>query len=97
MPLKEEKIKLRELGLESLFKFQGHLDEVNKHKLISKSKAIIVPSFYEGFSLSVVEAIVNNVPVICSRIPVHIEVAKNSAIFFDPYSREELFSSLKKI
>lgn len=96
LPSKKEKFKLRELGLESLFNFLGQLDEVNKYKIISNSKAIIVPSFYEGFSLSVVEAIVNNVPVICSRIPVHIEVAKNAAIFFDPYSREELFSSLKK-
>ena len=96
LPSRNEKIKLNELGLESLFNFQGQLDEFNKSKIISNSRAIIVPSFFEGFSLSVVEAIVNDVPVICSRIPVHVEVAQNAAIFFDPYSNNELSSFLKK-
>jgi glycosyltransferase involved in cell wall biosynthesis len=45
---------------------------------------LLLPSFFEGYSLPVVEAITMGVPVICSDIEVHREVGKSVPDFIDP-------------
>ena len=54
------------------------------HFLYSKASALIYPSLYEGFGLPVLEAMINNCPVICSNTSSIPEVAGNAAIYFNP-------------
>ena len=42
--------------------------------LLSNAELMIVPSFNEGFSLPVVEAITHDTPVVASNIPAHQEL-----------------------
>ncbi len=52
--------------------------------LIAHSNAVLMPSFAEGYGLSVVEALSLGKPVIASDIPVFREVAQNCATFLSP-------------
>jgi len=50
--------------------------------LYDSAKALILPSYAEGFGLPIVEAAMRGRPVICSDIPVFREVGREGAIYF---------------
>ncbi len=54
-------------------------------KLMKKSKALLFPSFAEGWGLPLVEAIALKVPAICSDIDVLRESGQNLVEYVDPY------------
>jgi glycosyltransferase involved in cell wall biosynthesis len=61
------------------------------------AEALVVTSRYEGFSLPIAEARSLGVPVVCSDIPVHREVADHaSTIFFKPGNVAELAEILRE-
>ena len=45
---------------------------------------------YEGFGIPILESFHLGCPVICSDIRVFHEIADNKAIYFDPFSSEDL-------
>ena len=47
--------------------------------LYKYASAVVIPSLFEGFSLPLVEALRHDVPILCSDIPVHREVASTFA------------------
>jgi glycosyltransferase involved in cell wall biosynthesis len=62
--------------------------------LLRAALLAIQPSLYEGFGMGILEALAHEIPVACSRIPAHEEVAGNAAFYFDPRSIEEIAESL---
>jgi glycosyltransferase involved in cell wall biosynthesis len=60
------------------------------------ARALINSSFYEGFGLSIIEAMASGCPLILSDIPAFKEVAQKNAIYFDPYSHSSLKVALNK-
>lgn len=64
--------------------------------LYSNAHAVVCPSRAEGFDLSGVESMLCDTPVIASDIDVHRWVYGDAAIYFDPYSAEELAAQLKQ-
>ncbi len=65
--------------------------------LYSDAAAVIVPSFYEGFGLTVLEAMACGAPVIVSDIPVFRELFDETALFTNPLEPKELANSMLKI
>jgi len=53
-------------------------------RLIAHAKALLMPSFAEGFGLPVIEALAVGTPVIASDLPAHREIAGDLAIYRDP-------------
>lgn len=56
--------------------------------------ALVAPSLMEGFGLPVLEAIANMCLVLISDIPSFREVAGDAAVYFDPYSVDDIKSKL---
>ncbi len=76
------RIESHPLFKKSLFMFNSvsdtELDYCYRH-----SKALLFPSYVEGFGLPIVEALQYNLPVLASDIPVHREVGKDFCAYFD--------------
>ncbi|UFN50705.1 glycosyltransferase family 4 protein [Roseomonas sp. OT10] len=70
----------------------GQADSEEVHRLIATARAIVFPSFYEGFGLPVVEGLAYGRPVIVRRSPIWEEIAGHARLpgrlipFGDPAS-----------
>jgi glycosyltransferase involved in cell wall biosynthesis len=65
--------------------------------LYSGATGLVYPSIYEGFGLPPLEAMACGCPVAVSDIPAHREVCGSQAIYFDPFSPEDLSSKLESL
>jgi glycosyltransferase involved in cell wall biosynthesis len=70
--------------LRGLVEEHNRLDDAAVGALLSQARALLVPSFVEGFGLPLAEALASGVPVICSDIPVFREVGRDVPDYVDP-------------
>lgn len=71
-------------GLKGVVVEHGQASDQTMWDLIRGARALLMPSFAEGFGLPVAEALQLGAPVLCSDIPAHREVAGEAAEFLDP-------------
>lgn len=91
-----DKIKdqLSSLGIESKVHFLGYVSDNLLRLLYRKAKVFVYPSLFEGFGLTILEAMASQCPVITSDISCLPEIAGDSAILIDPYDSYELASKI---
>jgi len=65
--------------------------------LYSGAAGFVYGSIYEGFGLPPLEALACGCPIAVSDIPPHREVCGGTAIYFDPFSPEDLSSRLENL
>lgn len=82
--------KVNDLGLSDLVELRGFVTDKELYELYRNAKATIIPSLMEGFSLPGLEAMSNGCLVIASDIPIHKEIFKDAALYFDPYQAKSL-------
>lgn len=73
-----------EAGLEDGFQFLGRVDESDKPALYSGALAFLFPSRYEGFGLTVLEALACGTPVACANATSLPEVGGPGALLVEP-------------
>lgn len=78
-------------------KLLGYVPDEALPYLYSNALAYVSASLYEGFGLTLLEAMACGCPVIASNIGAHLEVAGHAALFFDPGSTDELLLVLKRV
>jgi glycosyltransferase involved in cell wall biosynthesis len=71
-------------------KFVGYITDQELVALYKNASCFVYPSFYEGFGIPPVEAMVCKCPVIVSRQPALVEVCGDSALYCDLYDDEDL-------
>jgi glycosyltransferase involved in cell wall biosynthesis len=75
--------------------FTDYLSEEKKANLLNRASALIMPGFYEGFGLPLLEAYLHKVPVIASNSGALPEIAGNAALYFEPENVSDLVNKMK--
>jgi glycosyltransferase involved in cell wall biosynthesis len=88
---------IKKYNLQDYIESVKWIPEFEKEKLYLRARAVIVPSFVEGFSLPVVQAMQDGVPLIISDIPVHREIAEDAAYYFNPESPKSIADAIIEI
>ncbi len=78
-------------------KFLGYVSDADLPSLYSGAQAVIVPSLYEGFGLTTLEAMACGTPVITSNTTSFPEVAGDAALLVDPNKITEIKNAILKL
>ncbi len=70
--------------------FLGFIDDRDLDSVYAASSLFVFPSLYEGFGFPPLEAMQNNVPVLCSLTTSLPEVCGNAVTYFNPNDPQEL-------
>lgn len=77
--------------------FTGRIDDLELHKLIASSKALMLISKLEGFGVPILEAYFCDVPVITSNRTSMPEVAGKGGLLVDPYRTQSVTEAMLQI
>ena len=89
--------KVQNLGIESKVIFTDFIPDEDRAPLIAGAKLFVLPSFWEGFGLDVLNAMACGVPVVCSNVGSLPEVAGEAGILVDPYNMDSIKEGIEKV
>jgi glycosyltransferase involved in cell wall biosynthesis len=78
-------------------KFLGLVDERSLAALYRGTRALVIPSWYEGFGLPLVEAMASGAPVLSSNRASLPEIGGDAVRYFDPGEPESLVEGLRHL
>jgi glycosyltransferase involved in cell wall biosynthesis len=88
---------IEKLHLSSRVHFLGILSEEELNFLIVGACAYVYPSFYEGFGIPPLEAMMCHVPVACSCTSSVPEVCGDAPVYFSPHDTESIAEALYQV
>ena len=89
--------KIRNDGLDNQIYLYSGLSNNEVKYLYKLAFAFVFPSVYEGFGIPILESMASSTPLILSDLPVFKEIAKDHAVFFDPYDIESIADSIHRL
>jgi glycosyltransferase involved in cell wall biosynthesis len=84
---------LESLGIADRVYLMTDVDDEVLCQLYNHASAFVYPSLYEGFGIPLLEAMACGCPIIASRIPSTVEVARECPIYFEPTESEDLMAA----
>ncbi len=78
-------------------RYLGYVPETLMPGLTAGARALIYPSFYEGFGIPVAQALAAGCPVITSGISSLPEIAGDAALFVEPHSPGEIATAIRRL
>jgi len=75
----------------------GYVETEDLVKIYNLATLFIMPSYYEGFGLPVLEALNCGCPVICSKKGSLPEIAGDAALYVDPDDIDNILESIKRL
>ncbi len=88
---------VKDLGLEDRFLKIGYVEDDDMSAVYAEADVYFHPSVYEGFGLTLLEAMQADTPVCYSNVTSHPEVAGDAGLGFDPYNVRDIADKLKEI
>jgi glycosyltransferase involved in cell wall biosynthesis len=89
--------KIKELALTKKVIFCGYVLREDKIRLLNAASVFVFPSFYEGFGLSLLEAMQQGTPIITSNITSMPEVAGKAGYLIDPHKINSISRGIKEV
>jgi glycosyltransferase involved in cell wall biosynthesis len=87
----------RELGVEGMVNFEPYVTDPELRDLYRRARAVLIPSFMEGFGIPVLEAMASGTPVASSNAGSLPEVGGPAPVYFDPKDIEGMASALTQV
>ncbi len=85
------------LAIQERVVFTGYVAQEDLPALLSGALAYVLPSWYEGFGLPVLEAMSCDTPVICSNVSSLPEVAGEAALLVNPADASALAEAMRRV
>ena len=89
--------KIKKLDIASRVIKTGYIDEEDLIAIYNLGQLTILPSYYEGFGLPVLESMACGTPVVCSKTASLSEIADSVATFCDPANPGDIAQKITKI
>ncbi len=93
----EQKQFIRDRNLQNEVSYLGKLSEAELIELYNAADCLMAPSLYEGFGLTILEAMACGTPVITANINAMPEVAGDAGLLVDPTSVEAIAQAVQKL
>lgn len=77
--------------------FTGRFEDEELPYLLWGAESFILPSFYEGFGLPILEAMACGVPTLVSNTPSLAEVGGDASLTFDPHNIDDMTKILDNV
>ena len=90
-----ESIVLKNKDLLTSLIFTNYVPDSDLPLIYKHAEFLVFPSYYEGFGLPPLEAMINYCPVVASNAASIPEVCGNAALYFDPQKELELYEKMK--
>lgn len=94
---KEYKQLAKDLGISKDIIFTGYVVGDELVPLFKNADFFVMPSLYEGFGTTVLEAFATGTPAIVSNVSSIPEIAEDAAILVDPYNTEEIAEAMVRL
>ena len=88
---------VEDLGIKDEVIFTGYVGGDDLKPLYSYAEFFVMPSLYEGFGQTVVEAMACGAPAIVSKISSIPEIAGDSVYYVNPYDTEGIAKAMKEL
>ncbi len=88
---------INDLNLNGRAKFLGYCPREDLPGLYKGAKGLLFPSYFEGFGMPILEAMMCECPVICSNTSSLPEIAGDAAILCNPDSAEEFAQAMCQV
>jgi glycosyltransferase involved in cell wall biosynthesis len=75
-----------DLGISDAVRFLGYVADEDLPALLNAASAYVIPSLYEGFGMTVLEAQACGTPVLASNVSALPEVVGDAGLLVDPYN-----------
>jgi glycosyltransferase involved in cell wall biosynthesis len=77
--------------------YLNYVPDRDRFAILAKANMLVLPSFYEGFGMQILESFQAGVPVATSNVSSMPEVAGHAALYFDPKNITEIKNAMKLI
>ena len=88
---------LEQSGMRDRVHLPGFVSDDQLRALYQRASVYVHPSYYEGFGLTLLEAMASGCPVVTSNVYSLPEVAGDAALLVDPTSSDDIASSIAAI
>lgn len=89
--------RVNELGLADAVSWVGHIPESDLVAEYQNANVFVLPSYYEGFGLPVLEAMACGTPVVCSNKSSLPEICGTAALQVDPRNITDICAALHRV
>jgi glycosyltransferase involved in cell wall biosynthesis len=86
-----------ELGLNERVELLNYIPDESLSSLYENAVGFVFPTFYEGFGIPILEAMMNRTPVLSGNIGASPETAGGFAVEVSPFSVDEISEGLKNL
>jgi glycosyltransferase involved in cell wall biosynthesis len=88
---------VKHLGVSDMVIELGAIPYGELHQLYRRADLYVTPAYTETFAHPLVEAMSCGLPIVASDIAVHREICEDAALYFPPFSSEELAARIAEI
>ena len=85
---------LASTGMQDKVVFTGFIPDTELDSLLRRAAMLVYPSFYEGFGIPILEAMLVRTPVITSNLTGMPEVSGDAAVLIDPHNTDQITAEM---